>query len=79
MTEPKPDPKLCKDCKWAVPDTNVFLRPIWNDNAECNSPKNIKGVNPVNGKAKRFLMFCIHLRSDGEFCGKLGDWWEPKQ
>jgi len=70
--------KLCKDCKWAVPDTNVFLRPVWNDNTECCSPKNLRGYNLVNGEKLRFLIKAKNLRTSIDCCGKNGDWWEPR-
>lgn len=67
----------CTECKYArLP----YLLDDFHMNAQCDSPKNMTiKVSPVTGGEypdyKR--QFCRDNRSDANYCGPKGAWFEP--
>jgi hypothetical protein len=69
---------LCKHCKHAKLPFLFRLANKW-EYAECFSPRNHDGIDPVTGGPKRMLQFCVNLRSPptiDKWCGPEGKWFE---
>lgn len=85
--------KLCKDCKYCLPDTVGFPpetpadAPIRLEFAGCGHPRNAEKTSPVDGTTtRRRFNFASTMRTGNRFdawtlnkCGEPGRWFEPKE
>lgn len=79
--------KFCRDCRYIKPETVrvLFWRiPINGMHPSCTHPNLDKAIDPVTGGEDAQYPFCTLQRKHDSFaklhfCGKAGNWYEPKE
>jgi hypothetical protein len=77
------EPKLCKDCRWAINPTAQDERPLLTRRSYdwvCghlgarlrHQPDYVTG-QPIEARRDK----CLYVRDDPQRCGPEGRWWEP--